>query len=437
MNNLTVTTQSIEHLLAYSANARTHSKSQIKKIAESITEFGFTSPVLVDKKSTVIAGHGRLEAAKLLDIKKVPTICLDDLTSEQVRAYRIADNRLAELAEWDSALLSIEFQQLDALELDFDLSVTGFDTPEIDLLIGGDDEGRLEEDDDVHPPADGPSTTRIGDLWRIGEHRLICGDATDRRTYERLLDGATAQMVFTDPPYNVPVDGHVSGKGKHKHREFAMASGEMSETAFTTFLTNVFFHLAAASDDGAVHFICMDWRHMAEVLAAGRDAYTDLKNLCVWAKTNGGMGSLYRSQHELIFVFKSGDGPHINNVELGRYGRNRTNIWTYPGANSFGKTRDADLALHPTVKPVSLVADAILDCSNRKGVILDAFAGSGTTLLAAHQTGRRGYGVELDPLYCDVILRRLQTAAGTDAVNMETGETFAECAAARAEADNG
>jgi 16S rRNA G966 N2-methylase RsmD len=239
-------------------------------------------------------------------------------------------------------------------------------------------------------------------------------------------------MVFTDPPYNVPIEGHVSGLGKVQHREFAMASGEMSVAEFTGFLRIVFQNLAVASSNGSIHFVAMDWRHMAEVLEAGQGTYSELKNLCVWAKTNGGMGSLYRSQHELIFVFKAGTPAHVNNVELGRHGRYRTNVWTYAGANTFSATRDDDLAMHPTVKPVAMVADAILDCSKRKGIVLDAFAGSGTTLVAAHRTGRRGYGIELDPLYCDVILRRLMKLTGLQAEHFATGRTFAELSAAMA-----
>jgi DNA modification methylase len=238
-------------------------------------------------------------------------------------------------------------------------------------------------------------------------------------------------MVFTDPPYNVPISGHVGGLGSIQHREFAMASGEMSQAEFTAFLQSVFGHLATFSVDGAIHFQCMDWRHVPEILAAGTAAYTDLKNICVWAKNNGGMGSLYRSQHEFVFVFKSGTAPHINNVELGRHGRYRTNVWSYAGVNSFGGDR-ADLSLHPTVKPVAMIADAIRDCSHRKGIVLDAFVGSGTTLIAAETTGRRGYGIEIDPLYCDVTIRRLHTVCGLEAVLEGTGQRFAEVESERA-----
>jgi len=241
---------------------------------------------------------------------------------------------------------------------------------------------------------------------------------------------ARAQMVFTDPPYNVPISGHVGGLGSIQHREFAMASGEMSQAEFTAFLESVFGHLAAYSVDGAIHFQCMDWRHVPEMLAAGTAAYTDLKNICVWAKNNGGMGSLYRSQHEFVFVFKTGTAPHINNVELGKHGRYRTNVWNYAGVNSFGGDR-ADLSLHPTVKPVAMVADAIRDCSHRKGIVLDAFVGSGTTLIAAERTGRRGYGVEIDPAYCDVAIRRLRAVCGLEAILQATGQRFGEVEAQR------
>jgi DNA modification methylase len=367
----------------------------------------------------------------LLGLETVPTIRLEDLTEAEIRAYVIADNKLAENAGWNHELLAIELQGL--IELDIDVTITGFEMPEIDILIGELDADEDDDPADDIPEADrGPPVTRLGDIWCIGKHRLICGDATDPATYARLLDGAKAQMVFTDPPYNVAVDGHVCGLGKVKHREFAMASGEMREDQFTAFLAAAFRNLANNSADGAIHFICMDWRHIGEVIAAGRDAYTELKNLCVWAKTNGGMGSLYRSQHELVFVFKAGAAPHINNVELGKHGRYRTNVWSYPGINSFGKDRDAELALHPTVKPVKLVTDAILDCSMRGGIVLDAFTGSGTALVAAEQTGRRGYGIELDPRYCDVIVRRMTEAFQIVATHLETGESFRDAERRRA-----
>ena len=433
-------TLKIEHvppseLKPYARNARTHSPKQIAQIAASIGTFGFNNPVLIDKNNVIIAGHGRVEAAKLLGLDTVPVIRLEHLSEAEKRAYILADNRLAEKAGWDAEILAIELQNLIELDLDFDVSVTGFDMPEIDVLISGlDATAQTPDPADAIPEVTGPAITRPGDRWQIGPHRLICADATSPESYHLLLDGERAQMVFTDPPYNVKIDGHVSGLGEVRHREFAMAAGEMSEAQFTSFLMTVFAILVSVAVDGAIHFIAMDWRHMAEVLQAARGIYSEFKNLCVWSKTNGGMGSLYRSQHELFFVFKSGSAPHINNVELGKHGRYRTNVWSYPGANSFSPTRDDDLAMHPTVKPVALVMDAILDCSRRKDVILDAFAGSGTTLVAAHKTGRRGYGIELDPHYCDVIVRRMAKITKLEAVLKDTGQTFAAVAHQRTKA---
>lgn len=402
-------------------NARTHSKAQIEQIAASIEEFGFTNPVLIDEAKTILAGHGRVEAAKLLGLKEVPVVRIEHMSAEQKRAYVIADNQLALNAGWDEALLAMEFEALN--ELEFDISVIGFEMGEVDRIISNFTEIEHDDADNIPSIADGDPVTQIGDVWLIGPHRLICGDATDPVTFDQLLAGAKAQMVFTDPPYNVPIAGHVSGLGKKTHKEFAMASGEMSQTEFEAFLHTVFSELARVSDDGAIHYVCMDWRHMREVLAAGDQVYTELKNLCVWAKSKGGMGSLYRSQHELVFVFKSGAGRHINNVSLGKHDRNRTNVWSYAGANAFGATRDADLEMHPTVKPLDLVKDAILDCSDRGGIILDAFAGSGTTLLAAARAGRVGYGIEIDPAYCDVILKRF-VAVGFEPVLESTGQPF-------------
>lgn len=417
----------VAQLRPYRRNARTHSQKQIAQIAASIRSFGFNNPVLIDNEDIIVAGHGRVAAAKLLGLEVVPVIRLEHMSEAQKRAYILADNKLAEKAGWDAEILAIELQNLLDIECDFDLTVTGFEMPEIDVLIAGlDDKPAKPDPADAVPALKPAAVTQPGDLWQIGPHRLICGDSLQPETFDRLLDGELAQMIFTDPPYNVRIDGHVSGLGNVQHREFAMASGEMSVAEFTAFLSTVFGNLVRASADGAIHFIAMDWRHMAEVLEAGRTNFSELKNLCVWAKTNGGMGSLYRSQHELFFVFKVGTAPHINNVELGKFGRYRTNVWSYAGANAFGATRDDDLAMHPTVKPAALVADAILDCSKRKGIVLDAFAGSGTTLVAAHKTGRRGYGIELDPIYCDVIVRRLSKLTGLEARCAVSGRTFAE-----------
>ncbi|MEL6727047.1 MAG: DNA methyltransferase [Pseudomonadota bacterium] len=404
-------------------NARTHNKKQIRQIAASIEEFGFVNPVLIDDKANIIAGHGRVEAAKLLKLKDVPVLRIEHMSEEQKRAYVIADNQLALNAGWDDAVLSVELKTL--ADLGFYVELTGFDTGDIDKLIEGLGAEIEAGEEAVPAPNDGPAITQPGDVWQIGDHRLICGDALKAETYHSLLDGAKADMVFTDPPYNVPIDGHVSGLGKNQHRDFAMASGEMSASEFQGFLGTAFRQMAKVSRSGSIHFICMDWRHVGELIGAGDEVYSELKNICVWVKSNGGMGSLYRSRHELVFVYKVGKAKHSNNVRLGKHGRSRTNVWEYAGATSFGETRDEDLAMHPTVKPLDMVKDAILDCSKRGGIILDAFGGSGTTLVAAHQVGRKGYLIEIDPAYCDVILKRC-IKAGLKPVHAETGQTFDE-----------
>jgi DNA modification methylase len=434
--NLKVRYQNVEALKPYRGNARTHSDKQITQIAASIGKFGFNNPVLVDGDNRIVAGHGRVAAAKRLGLDNVPTIRLDHLSDGERRAYVIADNRLAELAGWDRDILRIELQGLADLDLGFDLEITGFDTAELDLLL--DDEsgsGAPDPADEIPPPDTGPALTRPGDIWLMGDHRLLCGDARNSSSIEQLMAGEIARMVFTDPPYNVKIDGHVGGAGKTKHREFAMATGEMSQDQFTRFLTDALGHMAGVSCDGAIHFVCMDWRHMSELLAAGTVVYDELKNLIVWAKTNGGMGTFYRSQHELIFVFKKGQAAHINTFGLGETGRYRTNVWEYPGINTFRNGRDDELAMHPTVKPVALVADAIKDVSRRGDIVLDAFGGSGTTLIAAEKTGRKARLLELDPIYCDVICRRFQAYTGKPALRAEDEVPFAELEARRAAAD--
>jgi DNA modification methylase len=419
-----ITYKSPAQLKPRTNNPRTHTKKQIGQIAASIKEFGFLSPVLIDGSDGIIAGHGRVEAAKLVGMNNVPAVCVDHLTPAQVRAYVIADNKLAENAGWDRALLALELQEL-SVDLNFDVSTIGFETAEIDLLIQDLNEGTSDQADEV-PEVDreAPAVSRPGDLWRIGNHALLCGDALNTENYTKLLGSKKAQMVFTDPPYNVAI-ANVSGLGKVKHREFAMASGEMSPDEFTKFLDEAFNRFAQFSTDGSIHFICIDWRHIRELLDAAAKSSRELKNLCVWSKTNAGMGSLYRSQHELVFVFKNGRAPHINNVELGRFGRSRTNVWSYPGQNTFGSDRQTELAMHPTVKPVALVADAILDCSKRDGIVLDGFAGSGTTLVAAEKTGRHGYGIEIDPHYVDTIIRRFEAVYGVIATHNGSDLDFA------------
>jgi 16S rRNA G966 N2-methylase RsmD len=420
-------------LRANPGNARTHSDRQISQLAASIRTFGFLNPILVDEQGMVLAGHGRLAAARLLGLDEVPVVQVTHLTPAHKRALVLADNRLAELAGWDRNLLKIELAELSTLDLDFEVEITGFDTVEIDRLLQvGIEEAQPDPADDI-PPVDigRDPVTRLGDVWCLGRHRLMCGSALERTSYAQLLQNERAQMVFTDPPYNVPIKGHVSGKGRHQHSEFVMGCGEMSAVEFTAFLADAVQLMAQHSRDGAIHFICMDWRHQGELLRAGLPTYGTPKNLCVWVKDNAGMGSFYRSRHELVFVFKVGAAPHINNFGLGERGRYRTNVWEYPGVNTFGATRDADLAMHPTVKPVALVSDAIRDCSQRAGIILDPFGGSGTTLIAAERTGRHARLLELDSRYADVIVRRWQAFTSEPACLAETDQSFAEVSKAR------
>jgi DNA modification methylase len=410
-------------------NSRTHSKHQIRQIADSIEAFGFTNPVLIDKNSTVIAGHGRLAAAKLLGISQVPTIRLEGLTPDQIRAYLMADNRLAEKAGWDQEILAIELQYLLTIEaaVDFDVTITGFDIAEVDALLSIPQGGENPDPDDAFDlPEAAETISQPGSLWQLGRHRVLCGDATEKQSYSKLLVTKQADVVFIDPPYNVAIEGNVSGNGSIRHRDFAMASGEMSEFQFIAFLNAVFRMLVRYSLSGSVHFICMDWRHMGELIAAGKQTYESLLNMCVWVKSNGGMGWFYRSRHELVFVFRNGKGKHRNNVQLGRFGRNRTNVWEYSSIGGLSKAGDEGnlLALHPTVKPVALVADALLDCSARGNLVLDAFLGSGSTLVAAERTGRCCFGIELDPIYVDTAIRRWQRHTGDHAVDVATGKRF-------------
>ncbi len=416
-------------LRPYSGNARTHSPKQIKQIARSIERFGFNNPVLIDDDDQIIAGHGRVEAAKQLELKTIPCVRLSHLNDADKKAYVLADNRLAEKAGWDNEILAIELQQL--VDIGFDIDLTGFEPAETDLIIEGIGDESDQPENLVPEPNDGPPVSRLGDVWLLGKHVLVCGDSTDPATYSLLMGAERADLVFTDPPYNVRIDGHVSGLGRIKHREFAMASGEMTEDQFASFLSQVYGLLCQYSRDGSIHQIFMDWRHMREMLTAGDAHYSELKNVCIWNKSNAGMGSFYRSKHEMVFVWKNGSGPHINTFELGQYGRHRSNVWDYDGVNTMRPGRSDELAMHPTVKPVALVADAIRDCSKRGSYVLDPFCGSGTVLISAEKTGRRARAIELDPGYVDVAIRRWENYTGKLARLAPLGETFEEIGEAR------
>jgi DNA modification methylase len=429
---MSVAYRQIEELKPDPANPRRHTRKQVRQIAESIKAFGFNVPILIDRDGNIIAGHGRWLAGREFGITEVPTLCLDHLTPAQARAFMIADNRLTEISVWDDRLLARQLKELSLVGLDFDIEVTGFEMGEIDLRIASlDDPAQAEADPaDVVPEIPATPLSKLGDMWLLHRHRLLCGSALDSAVFAALMGEERAATAFIDPPYNVRLDGHAGGLGAIHHRPFPMASGEMDRPEFTAFLGEAFRNLAAFSVDGAIHFVCMDWRHVEELLAAGREAYDELKNICVWVKDNAGMGSFYRSRHEFIAVFKHGRQGHRNNIQLGQFGRNRSNVWHYPGANSFARYSEEGnlLALHPTVKPVAMVADAILDCSARGDIVLDAFLGSGTTLIAAERTGRRCHGMELDPAYVDTSVRRWQKLTGGSARHAASGRSFDDLA---------
>jgi DNA modification methylase len=406
-------------------NPRKHGRAQLRALAKSIEAFGFNAPILVDRKKTILAGHGRLEAAKLLNLTVVPVICLNDLSEHEALAYMLADNKLSERSSWDEPLLAAHLKELSDLSVGFDLEATGFEVPEIDLRILSLEAETVDAADDFEV-FNAPPVSRAGDVWKADEHVLCCGSSLEASVYEHFP--ALAKTVFTDPPYNVPIAGHVSGLGKIKHREFAQASGEMSQAAFTSFLRTVISLAKDRSTKDAIQYWCMDWRHTQELQSSASANGMTLINLCVWVKTNGGMGSLYRSRHELVFVFRNGSGQHQNNVQLGRFGRNRTNVWHYPGANI--RTKDNALQHHPTPKPIALVADAIQDCTDRGDYVLDPFIGSGTTLLAAQRTGRKCLGIELDPAYVDTAIARWQKMTKREA-QLSTGQSFSEVMAER------
>ena len=422
---------SVRKLRPNKRNARTHPQKQIRQIENSYRRFGWTNPIIIDENNAILAGHGRYQAALQLGLREVPVIVVAGLSDAEKRALALADNKIAANAGWDRQLLAEELSDLAKLlpDCNLDLEITGFEPAEIDSLLGDLVDRELDPADDVLPPKK-TAISKIGDLWELGSHKLLCGDAQSGVDIRRLMGTECAAIVITDPPYNLPIR-RVQGRGGIKHGNFTQGSGEKSPADFIRFLRIVLSLAAKHSIKGAILFVFMDWRHIGELLAAGSAVYFELKNVVVWVKTNAGQGSFYRSQHELIFVFKNGDGPHVNNFQLGQHGRNRSNVWTYPGVNTFRAGRMDDLAMHPTVKPVALIADAMRDCSRRGDIVLDPFMGSGTTIVAAERVGRRAYGLEIDPLYVDVAVRRWQAYTRRDAVLKSTGETFDEVAAVR------
>lgn len=432
---LRVVTRPIIELKLNPQNPRQHSRRQLAKLQQSIRTFGFVVPVLFDENDQLLSGHGRVEAARAEGLTEVPAIAVKHLSSAQKKAFIIADNRLTEIAEWNEPLLRQQLIEITLEDPDISLEVTGFDVAEIDLKIsvGGDGHQDITETEVPAVVGAGPTVTEPAMTWRLGGHRIHCGSSLEAKSFEIALGGNVADVGITDPPYNVRIDGHVSGNGRIRHKEFAMAAGEMTGSEFTSFLKSAIGNMCAASKAGSLHYSFMDWRHASEILTVGRELSLELMNVATWVKSNPGMGSFYRSQHELCFVFKHGRGRHRNNVQLGRFKRNRSNVWMYPGANNAASTGEEGklLGLHPTAKPVKLIADIILDCTARGEIVLDPFLGAGATLIAAERLGRRCCGLELDPAYVDTAVRRWQAFTGEKAVCEATGESFDQVAGKR------
>jgi len=415
-------------------SARRHSKKKVSQLADSIRRLGFNVPLIVDPANVVLAGHARLAAAKQVGMDEVPVVRVAHLSDVEARAFMLAENKFGLNASWDFEVLAEELNEL--IDVGFEAVLTGFSEAEIDLTICSAEEARAIKSAKApancipEPPA--VPVTQSGDLWQLGRHRLLCGDARDPSAYKRLLGKETADMVFTDPPYNVPIPGHVSGLGNVKHENFAMACGEMSDAEFIGFLALTLSLTSQSCRDGVIAYVTMDWRHAGELIEAGKTVFSELKNICVWNKLRGGMGAFYRSKHELIFVWKVGTAPHTNNFGLGETGRHRTNVWDYRGVSALTASGAEALEMHPTVKPVELIVDALKDCSRRGEIVLDPFGGSGSTLIAAQKCGRIARLIEFDARYCDTILDRYERYTGKPATLAETGQTFEQVAEERA-----
>lgn len=423
----------IKEIRSYERKLHKRSDAAARALAASVAGFGIVLPILIDEAATIIAGEGIVEAARSLGYTEVPTLRVEHLDADEVRLLRIALNKLGEQSQWDRVELAAEFTDLLSLDVDLAYEVTGFETPEIDNLIHAPATDESDPDDEIIEPGQADTVvSRLGDIWLLGPHRVLCASSLDPGNLAVLMEDQRAAMVMTDAPYNVKIAGNVSGFGKTKHREFMQASGEMTEAEFTEFLTKSVTTLSSYCQDGALLYLYMDWKHMWEMLSALRTAKLSMFQLAVWVKRSPAMGAFYRSQHELCFVAKKGSAAHRNNIMLGRFGRSRSNCWSYAGVNSFGRDRDEQLAMHPTCKNVSMLADAIRDASHRGEIVLDGFLGSGSTLIAAERTGRVCRGLELDPIYVDVILKRWERVSGTQAVLSGTGETFDAVASRRA-----
>lgn len=426
-NSMQIEYLPLKDLREFEHKVRKPGKKQLAKTVQMIQSFGFTVPLIVDSEGRVVVGQHLFFAAQELHMEEVAVIRIEHLDEVQLRLYRIAWDRISEEAEWDQQALKKEFAALSLLMPEIDLTLTGFEMAEIDIIIDL-DQNSVTTEDEVPLAVSGPTLARTGDTFILGNHRLHCGDSLQEESYKAVLKEEKAHAAFLDAPYNVPIKGNVCGKGAIQHEEFAMASGEMSQEEFTKFLCAIFVLIGQHSIEGSVQYSCIDWRHMQEMQTAVESAQFTLMNVCVWVKDNGGMGSFYRSRHELVFVLKRGEGKYTNNIELGKHGRYRTNVWEYAGVNTMRAGRLEELAMHPTVKPVAMVADAIKDCTKRGDIVLDTFGGSGTTLIACEKMGRKARLIEIDPKYCDVTIRRWQALTGRDAMLESTGQRFDDIA---------
>jgi len=425
MGNLYIEHIAIGEIMSYAKNAKNHPEHQVQQIARSIKEFGFNNPILVDDKNEIVAGHGRLMAAQIVGLDTVPVIRLAHLSETQKRAYRLADNKIAENGGWNEDILKLELSELEAI-CDFDIQLSGFSTLEIDVKLDEkSDKNKVDEKGNAVPfIPDNEIVSQPGDLWLIGNHRLLCGSSLEESNFEKLMDGKLADIVSDDPPYNLSANT-IGSSGKIKHKDFKMGGGEMSQEEFTKFLTTNFALCSKYAKPTALAYKWMDFRHIREIMDAGESSFGRLLNLCVWSKPIGGMGSFYRSRHELCFIFSNGDKSYTNNIELGKHGRYRTNIWECGSVNCFGHHKD-DLKFHSTVKPYEMIADIFLDASPRGGIVLDTFMGSGTSLIAAEKVKRICYGIEIEPLYVDTAIRRFHDLFGIDAIHEQSGRIYSE-----------
>lgn len=423
---LSVEMRAVADLRASPHHARRLTEKHVDRLVASIADLGFTLPILV-RDGEIVDGLVRVEAARRLGLDRVPAIEVAHLTDVEVRKLRLALDRTAELGEWDLDLLRVEIGEL--IDLDVDLSSTGFSPQDVDIVLL--DDVNDDEAEQILPDVPEFAVTRVGDVWLLGDHRLVCGNALEPEVYEVVLAGSPVHAVLSDLPYNVEIRGNVSGLGKTRHGEFVMASGEMNDVEWQTFLDAVLVLLSEFLIDNGVILAFMDWRSIHRLYAAGFAAGLTLANLVVWYKGTGSMGTLYRSAHELIAVFCKGAHPRVNNIQLGAHGRDRSNVWCAPGANRPGSSANEMLAFHATPKPTEICADALLDVTERGDTVLDAFLGSGTTLIAAEKTGRRCCGIEIEPRFVDVAVRRWQMLTGRSATSAATGETFDEVAARR------